>query len=230
MENLTLRKIKNLLCTETLLLRSISFKAFSIVREQCKFVMCSFSSTTPFPFSSIPESHVTWPCFCEDIMKNVSTSSQYWRGNIENWTFYPFAPVACPKEIILGLYHRNQNKNVKTAFYQPSSFYLEMTITHSTKQPKFPRCRFLSMFRCLPSIIPRVYSKLKRMTGQLLETHERRRLELMRIISLTEHAKILRVYAFIYPFMETFFPYDVPKFENSFSKELWQEGRLVRLR
>ena len=151
-------------------------------------------------------------------------------GILKTGHFTYSRPLRAPRKLSWAYITEIKIKNVKTAFYQPSSFYLEMTITHSTKQPKFPRCRFLSMFRCLPSIIPRVYRKLKRMTGQLLETHERRRLELMRIISLTEHAKILRVYAFIYPFMETFFPYDVPKFENSFSKELWQEGRLVRLR
>ena len=31
-------------------------------------------------------------------------------------------------------------KKVKTPFYQPSSFYLEMIITHIIKQPKFTRC------------------------------------------------------------------------------------------
>ena len=126
----------------------------------------------------------------QNIMKNVSTSSQHEILETRNFTHsevWAFAgpseqmflinrPLRAPRKLSWVYVIEMRIKKVKTPFYQPSSFQLEMIIAHNTK-PKFPRCRFLSMFRRLPSIIPQVHCKLKRMTGQLLETHERHRLE-----------------------------------------------------
>ena len=112
--------------------------------------------------------------------------------NIENWTFHPFPTLGFSEAFRTDFFYqqsdrcvplgnnlgpissKSESKESKQLFYQPSSLYLEMTITNSTKQTKFPHCRFLGMFRRVPSIILRVYCKLKRMTGQLLEIHDRR--------------------------------------------------------
>ena len=123
----------------------------------------------------------------ENIMKNVSTSSQHKILETRHFThsevwafrrpseqiFLINTPLRAPRKLswVYIIEMRIKKKNT-----QPSSFYLEMIVAFNTK-PKFPRCRFLSMFRRLPSIIPRVHCKLKRMTGQLLETHGRHRLE-----------------------------------------------------
>ena len=53
------------------------FHSVHIVREQFSLLWVDFQEQTPYPFSSIPESHVTCPCFVEDVMKSVSTSSLY---------------------------------------------------------------------------------------------------------------------------------------------------------
>ena len=116
-------------------------------------------------------------------------STKYWRLDIlpipksglfrglQNRIFLINRPLRAPRKLSWVCIIEMSIKKVKTPFYQPSSFYLEMIIAHNTKQPKFPRCRCLSMFRRLPSIIPRVHCKLKRITGQLSETQGRHRLE-----------------------------------------------------
>ena len=127
----------------------------------------------------------------ENIMKNVSISSQHEILETRHFThsevwafprpseqiFLINRPLRAPRKLSWVCTIEMIIKKVKTPFYQPSSFYLEMIIAHNTKQPKFPRCRCLSMFRRLPSIIPRVHCKLKRITGQLSETQGRHRLE-----------------------------------------------------
>ena len=163
-----------------------SFHSVHIVREQFKIIMCKFLSTTLFWFSPI--------CFGFMLGMKISWkmhlflhSTKYWRLDIlpEVWAFPRPSeeifsinrPLRAPRKLSWVCIIEMSIKKVKTPFYQPSSFYLEMIIAHNTKQPKFPRCRCLSMFRRLPSIIPRVHCKLKRITGQLSETQGRHRLE-----------------------------------------------------
>ena len=113
-------------------------------------------------------------------------NTKYWRPTHSEVSAFPRPskqiilinrPLRAPRKLSWVYIIEMRIRKVKTAFYQLSSFYLEMIMTHITKQPKFPRCRFLRMFRRSPSIILRVHCKLKRMTGQLLEIHGRHRLE-----------------------------------------------------
>ena len=113
-------------------------------------------------------------------------NTKYWRlAHSEVWAiprpseqiFLINRPLRIPRKLSWVYIIEMRIRKVKTPFHQLSSFYLEMIITHTTKRPKFLHCRFLRMFRRSPSIIPRVPCKLKRMTGQLLETHGRHRLE-----------------------------------------------------
>lgn len=164
------------------------YHSVHIVRKQFKFIMGRFLSTT----SILIFSYMLWfHARYENIMKNVSASSRHEMLETRHFThseiwafprpseqiFLINRPLRAPRKLSWVYIIEMRIKKVKISFYQLSSFYLEMIITHITKQPKFPRCRFLSMFRRSPSIIPRVHCKLKRMTGQLLETHGHHRLE-----------------------------------------------------
>ena len=186
LNNVGFRKIKNHLCTETFLLRSIHFIAFTLLANSSRLLWVDFEVQPSFWFSPI--------CFGFMLGMKISWkmylflhSTKYWRLDIlpEVWAFPRPSeeifsinrPLRAPRKLSWVCIIEMSIKKVKTPFYQPSSFYLEMIIAHNTKQPKFPRCRCLSMFRRLPSIIPRVHCKLKRITRQLSETQGRHRLE-----------------------------------------------------
>ena len=165
-----------------------SFHSVHIVREQFKISMGRFLSTT---FILIFPYMLWFHARYENIMKNVSISSQHEILETRHFThsevwafprpseqiFLMNRPLRAPRKLPWVCIIEMSIKKVKTPFYQPSSFYLEMIIAHNTKQPKFPRCLCLSMFHRSPSIIPRVHCKLKRITGQLSETQGRHRLE-----------------------------------------------------
>ena len=163
-----------------------SFHSVHIVREQFKIIMGRFLSTTfilifPYMLWFHARYEISWKMYL------FLHSTKYWRLDIlpEVWAFPRPSeeifsingPLRAPRKLSWVCIIEMSIKKVKTPFYQPSSFYLEMIIAHNTKQPKFPRCRCLSMFRRLPSIILRVHCKLKRITGQLSETQVRHRLE-----------------------------------------------------
>ena len=160
-------------------MRSISIIAFTLSANSSSLLWVDFKYNLHFDFLLYAlVSCQIWKyhekCICFFTTRNVGVWA-FQRPSEQ--IFLINRPLRAPRKLSWVYIIEMRIKKVKISFYQLSSFYLEIIITHITKQPKFPRCRFLSMFRRSPSIIPRVHCKLKRMTGQLLETHGHYRLE-----------------------------------------------------
>ena len=110
------------------------FHSVHIVREQLKFIMGRFLSATSiliFPFM-LYAFHARY----QNIMKNVSTSSQHEILETRNFTHsevWAFAgpseqmflinrPLRAPRKLSWVYVIEMRIKKVKTPFYQPSSF------------------------------------------------------------------------------------------------------------